>query len=132
MATVSENSPVSQDAVANIETTYTVNAGDTFNGNLDHKFDEDWIRIDLIRGKTYQITLSGRGPAPDKAEDTILKLFDANGNHILTNDDIDAENRIFDSRLTFTVHVSATYYISAASYTSNPSTDKFRHLRDTG
>ena len=123
MATVSENSLVSQDAVANIETTYTVNAGDTFNGNLDHKFDEDWIRIDLIRGKTYQITLSGRGLAPDKAEDTILKLFDANGNHILTNDDIDAEKHIFDSRLTFTVHVSATYYISSASYTSNPSTD---------
>ena len=118
MATVNENSPVSQDAAANLETTYTMEAGDTFNGNLDHKFDEDWIRIDLVRGKTYQVTLSGRGTVPDKAEDTILKLFDANGNHLLTNDDIDAEKHIFDSRLTFTVHVSG-----AASYTSNPSTD---------
>ncbi len=123
MATVNENSPASQDAVANLETTYTMEVSDTFNGNLDHKFDEDWIRIDLIRGKTYQVTLSGRGTAPDKAEDTILKLFDSNGNHILTNDDIDAEKRIFDSRLTFTMHVSGSYYISAASYTSNPNTD---------
>ena len=123
MATVNENSPVSQDAAANLETTYTMEAGDTFNGILDHKFDVDWVGIELERGKTYRITLSGRGTAPDKAEDTILKLFDSSGNHLLTNDDIDAANRIFDSRLTFTVHVSGSYYISAASFTSNPSTD---------
>ena len=123
MATVNENSPVSQDAAANLETTYTMEAGDTFNGILDHKFDVDWVGIELERGKTYRITLSGRGTAPDKSEDTILKLFDSSGNHLLTNDDIDAANRIFDSRLTFTVHVSGSYYISAASFTSNPSTD---------
>ena len=123
MATVNENSPVSQDAAANLETTYTMEVGDTFNGILDHKFDVDWVGIELEWGKTYRITLSGRGTPPDKAEDTILKLFDSSGNHLLTNDDIDAANRIFDSRLTFTVLVSDSYYISAASFTSNPSTD---------
>ncbi len=123
MTTVNENVAASLDAAASVETTYVMSAGDTFNGILDHKFDEDWIRIDLVKGKTYQITLSGRGSTPDKAEDTILKLFDANGNHIITNDDIDAANRIFDSRLSFTVLVSDTCYISAGSYTSNPNTD---------
>ena len=123
MTTVNESVAASQDAAASIETTYAMAVGDTFNGILDHKFDEDWIRIELERGKSYQITLSGRGTAPDKAEDPILKLFDAKGNHILTNDDINAEMRIFDSRLTFTVLAGDTYYISAGSYTSNPSTD---------
>ena len=51
MATVNENSPVSQDAAANLETTYTMEAGDTFNGILDHKFDVDWVGIELERGK---------------------------------------------------------------------------------
>lgn len=123
MATVTESIGASLDAAASVETTYAMSVGDTFNGILGHKFDEDWIRVELERGKTYQITLSGRGSAPDKAEDTVLKLFDVKGNHILTNDDIDAANRIFDSRLTFTVLASDTYFISASSYTSNPNTD---------
>ena len=123
MTTVNESTEAPLDAPSGIGTTYTISVGDTFNGNLDHKFDEDWIGIELERGKTYRITLSGRGPAPDKAEDTILKLFDAGGNHILTNDDIDAENRVFDSRLTFTVLAGGAYYISAASYARNPGTD---------
>ena len=123
MAVFNESAGISPDAPAGIETSYAISVGDTFNGNLDHKFDEDWIGIELERGKTYRITLSGRGEAPGKAEDTILKLFDAGGNHILTNDDIDAENRVFDSRLTFTVLAGDTYYISAGSYSSNPGTD---------
>jgi len=123
MTIVNESTEASLDAAADSETTYVMSVGDTFNGILDHRLDEDWVGIELERGKTYRITLSGRGTAPDKAEDTILKLFDAEGNHVLTNDDIDAENRVFDSRLTFTVLSGGTYYISAASYTGNPGTD---------
>ena len=123
MTTVNESAEASLDAAAGSETTYAMSVGDTFNGSLDHKFDEDWVGIELERGKTYRITLSGRGEAPDKAEDTVLQLFDSTGNHLLTNDDIDAENRLFDSRLTFTVLASDTYYISAGSYTSNPGAD---------
>ena len=123
MTTVNESADVSLDAPVGIGTTYAIAVGDTFNGILDHKFDEDWVGIELERGKTYRITLSGRGEAPDKAEDTVLKLFDAGGNHVLTNDDIDAANRVFDSRLSFTVLVSGTYYISAGSYIGNPATD---------
>ena len=123
MTIVNESIEESLDAAAGSETTYAMSAGDTFNGILDHRLDEDWIGIELERGKTYRITLSGRGTAPDKAEDTILKLFDADGNHVLTNDDIDAENRVFDSRLTFTVLAGGAYYISAASFTGNPGTD---------
>ncbi|MYH69141.1 MAG: hypothetical protein F4147_03200 [Gammaproteobacteria bacterium] len=123
MAIINESAGASLDAAASAGTTYAMSVGDTFNGNLDRKFDEDWVGIELERGKTYRITLSGRGTAPDKAEDTILKLFDSSGNHLLTNDDIDPANRIFDSRLTFTVLAGGTYYIGAGSYTSNPGTD---------
>ena len=123
MTVVNESAETTLDAPASAGTTYSISSGDTFNGILDHKFDEDWVGIELERGKTYRITLSGRGEAPGKAEDTVLKLFDAGGNHVLTNDDIDAANRVFDSRLTFTVLAGATYYISAASYTGNPGTD---------
>ena len=123
MATVNESTSASLDAAASIETTYTMAVGDTFNGILDHKFDEDWVKIELEKGKTYQINLSGRGKDGDEAEDTILKLFDYKGNHIVTNDDIDTANRVYDSELIYTATATGTYYISASSYTSNPTQD---------
>ena len=49
MPTVNESA--SRDAPANTGTTYTMAVGDTFNGNLSEKFDEDWIGIELEAGK---------------------------------------------------------------------------------
>ena len=100
MATVNEST--SRDAPANIGTTYVMAVGDTFNGVLTHKFDEDWIKIELERGKTYKINLSSRGKDGDEAEDTILKLFDVKGDLRATNDDIDTAGGIYDSELTYT------------------------------
>ena len=124
MATVNESTLASLDAPAAIETKYVMSVGDTFNGILGDKFDEDWVRIKLEKGKTYQITLSGRGKGGDEAEDTILKLLDAKGVHIATNDDINTAKGLLDSKLIFTAEVTGTYYISARSYTSNPNLDR--------
>ena len=123
MATVNEGTLTPSDAPASKETTYVMSVGDTFNGILDHKFDEDWVKIELEKGKTYQINLSGSGKDGDEAEDTILKLFDSKGDYIVTNDDIDTANRDFNSELIFTATGDDTYYISASSYTSNPNLD---------
>ena len=123
MATVNESNSASLDAAAGIATRYEMSVGDTFNGNLDSKPDKDWIRIDLVKGKTYQITLSGRGSAPDKAEDTILELLDSKGGFIEKNDDIDVTKGILDSQLMVTAKTSGVYYISASSFTANPNKD---------
>ena len=120
MATINEGRT---DAAAGSATTYTIEVGDSFNGNLDGRPDEDWIRIELERGATYEITLTGRGTAPGKAEDTILKLYDADGRHIITNDDIDTAGRIFDSKLVYPATASGVYYLSASSYSANPTRD---------
>ena len=123
MTTVNESTSASLDAPASRATTYTIPVGDTLDGVLSQKFDEDWIEIELERGAIYEITLVGRGAAHDKAEDTILKLYDANGQHIVTNDDIDTANGVFDSRLIFTPTTSGTYYLSPGSYSANPNKD---------
>ena len=119
MATINEP----RDAAANTQTTYSMAVGDTFHGILDEKFDEDWIRIELEKGKTYRINLSGRGKDGDEAEDTILKLYDSQGNLVAMNDDIDTAKRIYDSELTISITFTDTYYLSAGSYTSNPTRD---------
>ena len=47
------------DAAASIETSYMMSAGDTFEGTLSSKFDEDWIRIEMTAGMLYTINLAG-------------------------------------------------------------------------
>ena len=128
MAIVNESTQTSMDAAASIQTTYLMSVGDTFNGILTHKFDEDWIKIELERGKTYQINLSSRGKDGDEAEDTILKLFDVKGDLRATNDDIDTAGGIYDSELTYTATATGTYYLSAQQLLCQPQQRQFRRL----
>ena len=119
MATINEM--IMQDAPHSVETAYVMSAGDTFEGTLDNKDDEDWIRIELTAGMVYTISLSGA--AVDGSPDTVLKLFDSKGGHIKTNDDIDGAIGELNSEFQFVPEVSGVYYISASAYTGNPSQD---------
>ena len=115
MATVKEMAMM--DAAASIETAAMMSAGDTFEGNLSSKFDEDWIKIEMTAGMLYTINLSGAemGGVPD----TFLKLFDSKGGLIKQNDDIKGEEGDLNSEVPFIPEVSGTYYISAGAYTGN-------------
>ena len=117
MATVKE---MMMDAAASVETANMMSAGDTFEGSLSTKNDEDWIRIELTAGMLYTISLSG---ADGGVSDTVLKLIDSKGGLIDSNDDIDGAKGDLNSKLEFTPEVSGTYYISAGAYTGNPSVD---------
>ena len=126
MATVKEM--MMQDAPASIETAYMMSAGDTFEGNLSTKFDEDWIAIEMTAGMLYTINLSGRetdtGDTTTTAvEDTFLKLYDSKGGFIKQNDDVEGEKGNLNSSTQFAPEVSGTYYISAGAYTGNPELD---------
>ena len=124
MATVKEM--MMQDAANSVETAYMMSAGDTFEGNLSTKFDEDWIRIEMSVGMLYTINLSGRGAMADAAPDTFLRLYDSKGGLIKQNDDTDGtmgDMDGLDSTFQFIPEVDGTYYISAGAYTGNPEHD---------
>ncbi len=59
MATIEES--LIQDAAAAAESAYAISVGDGFKGMLDSRFDEDWIRVELVAGKSYDIRLQGVG-----------------------------------------------------------------------
>ena len=117
MATVKE---MMMDAAASIETAAMMSAGDTFEGTLSSKFDEDWIRIEMTAGMLYTINLSG---AEGGVADTFLRLYDSKGGFIKQNDDIKGEEGNLNSSTQFIPEVSGTYYISAGAYTGNPGHD---------
>ena len=96
------------------DTPHAVQVGGAFQGSLDDKHDEDWIRVDLVQGRTYDITLAGVGAGPD----TLLKLYDESGEELARNDDVDLDAGRIDSQLTFTPDASGAYYLGAGAYTS--------------
>ena len=105
----------------NPDTPYTVSAGGRFNGTLDSKFDEDWIRVDLVEGKTYSISLNGIGPDADT--DTVLRLYNSAGEQVAFHDDVDYAAGKVNSLLMFSPAATGTYYISAGAYRGNPTQD---------
>ena len=114
MATVKE---MMMDAAASVETAAMMSAGDTFEGTLSSKFDEDWIKIEMTAGMLYTINLSGDDD--DGVADTFLKLFDSKGGFIKQNDDIKGGEGNLNSEFQFIPEVSGTYYISAGTFTDN-------------
>ena len=112
---------VSDEADNNPDTLWTVSAGGRFNGTLDDKFDEDWIRVELVAGKTYGITLTGIGPDVDT--DTILRIYNPAGDQVAFHDDVDYAAGKVNSRLTFSPAATGVYYISAGAYGGNPTRD---------
>ena len=105
----------------NPDTPYTVSAGGRFNGTLDSKFDEDWVRVELVEGKTYSISLNGIGPDADT--DTILRLYNSAGQQVAFHDDVDYAAGKVNSLLMFSPAATGTYYISAGAYRGNPTQD---------
>ena len=126
MATITETT---SDAAAGSDTTYTMSPGDTFTGRLGERFDEDWLRIELQAGLTYEINLTGDGS--DGAEDTILRIYNSAGQQVAVNDDVDfAAGNLF-SMLAFTPDTSGVYYLSAGSYSANPNQENWGDYRLT-
>ncbi|KZY46995.1 hypothetical protein A3731_08575 [Roseovarius sp. HI0049] len=101
------------DAPAHTGTGYSMDVGDTFSGTLSPAGDRDWIAIELEAGHSYQIALTGSPSGHGTLADPYLRVYDANGNLVTTNDDSGAG---YESLATVTVTVLGTYYISAGSY----------------
>ena len=105
----------------NPETPLAVSVGERFQGTLDDKFDEDWIRVDLVEGTTYDITLDGIGADADT--DTVLRIYNSEGEQVGFHDDVDYSAGKVSSRLSFSPEATAAYYISVGAYRGNPTQD---------
>ena len=103
------------------ETPYGMAVGDRFEGTLDDKFDEDWIRVDLVEGKTYTITLNGIGPDVDT--DTVLRIYNSEGEQVGFHDDEDYAAGKVNSVLTFSPDAGGVYFLSAGADRGNPARD---------
>jgi len=99
------------DIPADTTTPATLALGETFTGTLETVGDRDWIRVTLEAGQFYRIAMSGAGDTP--VEDTYLRLYDATGTLVTTDDDSGPDT---DALLAFSPTTTGTYYVAAGSY----------------
>ncbi len=95
-----------------------VDVGGSVTGNIDPDTDADWFKVDLEAGKTYQIDQKGEDSGGGTLEDPyLLNIRNSSGNAIsgTENDDVDPDNDIYESQITFTPTAAGVYYLVAAS-----------------
>ena len=101
------------DAAANTSTTYTINVGDSFSGNLSFLGDRDWVRVTLTAGEIYDIALAANGAGAGTLRDAYLRIYNSSGTEVATNDDGGSG---LDSYTAFTATYTGVYYVAAGAF----------------
>ena len=106
---------VTDDHVADPDTTGTVTVGGSVEGDIEAPGDEDWFAVELEVGKTYRFDLEGSATSGDTLYDPYLRgIHDADGERIdNTPDDDGGEGR--NSRVFFTPDEDGTHYVAAGA-----------------
>jgi Ca2+-binding RTX toxin-like protein len=89
--------------------------GGSASGALQTAGDRDWFQVQFQAGATYTINLAGRASGVGTLADPFLRLHDASGNLLASNDDVVAGSNP-DSRLVFVAPTSGTFYVDAGSF----------------
>jgi Ca2+-binding RTX toxin-like protein len=106
------------DAAADSSTSSLMTADGSFDGSLQTAGDRDWVAVELIAGREYDIRLTGIGETG--INDTYLRVYDQSGALLQSNDDGGVG---LNSALTATAGYTGTYYVEADSYGNNYSGD---------
>jgi hypothetical protein len=86
-------------------------------GALGSAGDEDFFGFDAQAGQIFSIVIEAQSLMPSSPVDTVVTLFDANGNQLAENDDANAQTR--DSLLQFVIPTSGRYYFRVKNHNSN-------------
>ncbi len=101
------------DILDNALTTSTIAIGGSVSSSIETIGDNDWVKVNLVAGHTYQFTTSaGSGTA---IGDTVLSLYDPNSTIITSNDEYGSDSY---SKFGFTAKTSGAYYLDVSGYGS--------------
>jgi len=108
------NAPLPADDAGNDTTTRArVNAGRTVTGNIEYEGDADWYRLSTRTGQRYRITLTGAEGVETSLGDPMLRVLDADGNELTSNDD---DGQSLNSALEFIPRENGDVFVEARGY----------------
>lgn len=117
------------DAASDATTIYSMDVGDTFQGEIGAGDTSDWIGITLTAGNTYQIALAGTGTGTGTLSDPLVRVYSGDGTLLASNDD---SGPGLDSLLTFSVTGSGLFYIEADAFSTQLGTYQLTVTEDSG
>jgi Ca2+-binding RTX toxin-like protein len=106
-------------------TTVVLDVGGTVTTTIDTTGDRDWYRVTLIAGHHYSFATNS---VNQEDVDTFLRLYDAGGSLLLSDDDGGPDTL---SEIHFTATTSGTYYIAASTYNDTTTGTFLLRLSDT-
>src|SRR3954471_7410463 len=101
---------MADDYAASTATTGVVNVGGSITGNIESTQDEDWFRVTLTAGRSYQFDLEASATGQGTLPDPFLQLMNSTGSHIAYDFDSGTGN---NARITFAPSASGAYYLAA-------------------
>ena len=107
------NGQAPSDIAADITTTATLAVGEVLSSDIGGETDSDWVRVELTAGTTYNFATTAPAGAADGIADTVLVLYDADGNLVAGNDD--SSGTLYSSLL-LTPEADGTYYLAVQGY----------------
>jgi Ca2+-binding RTX toxin-like protein len=87
--------------------------GGALQATLQQAGDRDWFQVTLTAGSTYRIDMNGAGGV-GSLPDPYLRLHDAAGNLLASNDDVSSSST--DSEIVVTAPSTGTYYVEAGAF----------------
>jgi VCBS repeat-containing protein len=101
----------------NVSTTAKMEVNESYEGVIDIKYDQDWVKINLVKGHTYDINLTG-----NSLSDPYLRgVYDNKGKYIYGTRNDDGGPGL-NSFKRFTANRTGEYYISAGAYSTRTGT----------
>ena len=94
-----------------ITTTATLAVGETVSDAIELRGDQDWFRVELTAGTTYQFGTAEGAASP--LADAVIAIYDASGNLITGNDDA---NGSLQASLLYTADADGVFYIAVSGY----------------
>jgi hypothetical protein len=91
-----------------------LSVGTPLAGSIEITGDRDWYAVQLNAGTDYVASVTGEDGKGGTLDDSILRLHDATGARIATNDDANPDT--FDSSLVIHPATSGTYYVEIGSF----------------
>jgi serralysin len=106
-------------------TTVVLDVGGTVTTTIDTLGDRDWYRVTLVAGHHYSFATNS---VNQNDVDSFLRLYDASGTLLLSDDDGGAGTL---SEIHFTATTSGTYYIAGGTYNDETTGTFLIRLTDT-
>ena len=108
------------DCPATTATTCRVEVGASATGNIGTDTDDDWFRVDLEAGKTYQFDMEGMDTGRGTQPDPYVVLVNPSGTIELGDDNDGGVDK--NARLIYTADATGTHYVAASPANDNQGT----------